>query len=751
MKKIKQILLTITLLSLICVLPICASASTQVDDFTLEILKELSIMEGDQYGNLELDREVTRAEFTKMAVKASKYKNSVALNLSISPYKDVTYKKWYAPYIKAASDNSLIKGYSDGSFKPENNVLYEEAVTVLLRLLGYTDDDFGASWPYGQMGIAEAIGLCDDIGCSVGENMDRSDVAGLINNFLRTYQKGTTTEYINTLDYSFAEDVILIATANEDSSVGSDKIYTSAGTYKINKWFNYGYVGKKGDALLKKGDELILFKADEQQESEYVIYQTLDDKIIIVTDNGLETLDIDKNLTVYNKTAKTSINALINTLAAGDTIKTYSNESGVLDYGFVKTDELKGPYTVASSGWINDFGFNNPTVNKNGLKTQASEVNVNDIIYYSEKLNTVWVYSDKVTGIYEKAIPNKDNPTSIQVSGVTYPIEGVNAFSKLSTGGEYILGDTVTLLLGKNGEIADVGTAKAESSSDYVYGYLAETGTKTFEDSSGSYSSYYATVVKANGEAVTYAVKSNYSAIKNKPVTVTFSGKYATVSVLNTSSGVSGTFSSDNKTVGNQTLSENVKILEVSTTETSEDSVYGSVLLPRLDGVKVKSSQVLLANKNAKGQIDELILLNVTGDLNSYGIVTEANSTEAGGSYKVDVAGNVLNVSGSKTYSVTKWQPCKITYEGNAVDTLTPLKKLTTAAKSITETTLKSGTSEYLLWDKAVVYIRKNDYNYMMISLKDLIETQSDYTVYAYYDTTASSGGRVRILTAIPK
>lgn len=751
MKIIKQILLTITLLSLICVLPVCVSASTQVDDFTLEILKELSIMEGDQYENLELDREVTRAEFTKMAVKASKYKNSVALNLSISPYKDVTYKKWYAPYVKAASDNSLIKGYSDGSFKPENNVLYEEAVTVLLRLLGYTDDDFGASWPYGQMGIAEAIGLCDDIGCSVGENMDRSDVAGLINNFLRTYQKGTTAEYINTLDYSFAEDVILIATANEDSSVGSDKIYTSAGTYKINKWFNYGYVGKKGDALLKKGDELILFNADLQNTNEYVIYQILDDKIIIVTDNGLETLDIDKNLTVYNKTAKTSINALTNTLAAGDTIKTYSNDSGVLDYGFVKTDELKGPYTVASSGWINDFGFNSPTVNKNGLKTQVSEVNVNDIIYYSEKLNTVWVYSDKVTGIYEKAIPNKDNPTSIQVSGVTYSIEGVNAFSKLSTGGEYILGDTVTLLLGKNGEIADVGAAKAESSSDYVYGYLAETGTKTFEDSSGSYSSYYATVVKANGEAVTYAVKSNYSTIKNKPVTVTFSGKYATVSVLNTSSGVSGTFSSDNKTIGNQSLSENVKILEVSTTETSEDSNYGSVLLPRIDGVKVKSSQVLFANKNVKGQIDELILLNVTGDLNSYGIVTEANSTEAGGSYKVDVAGNVLNVSGSKTYSVTKWQPCKITYEGNAVDTLTPLKKLTTAAKSITETTLKSGTSEYLLWDKAVVYVRKNDYNYMMISLKDLIETQSDYTVYAYYDTTPSSGGRVRILTAIPK
>ena len=130
MKKILSILIAVLL---VCVLPLSTNAKT-ADSDTLMILRELEILVGDGNGNLNLQSNVTRAEFTKMAIKASKFRNSVALNLNISPYRDVTFKMWYAPYVKTASENSLVKGYSDGSFKPENTVLYEEAVTVLLRL-----------------------------------------------------------------------------------------------------------------------------------------------------------------------------------------------------------------------------------------------------------------------------------------------------------------------------------------------------------------------------------------------------------------------------------------------------------------------------------------------------------------------------------------------------------------------------------------------------------------------------------------
>ena len=731
------------------VLPLSVSAA-EVGSDTLAILKELSIMEGDGNGNLELERNVTRAEFTKMAVKASKYRNSVALNLNISPYKDVTFKMWYAPYVKTASENSLVKGYSDGSFKPDSTVLYEEAVTVLLRILGYTDSDFGVSWPYGQMGIAESIGMCDGLGCVVGQTMNRNDIAALFGNFLRTYSKETSVEYINNLDYSVVEDVILVATSNEDTSVGSNKIYTTAGTYKINAWFDHSIVGKKGTVLLKNGDELIFFTPDNQIINEYTVYQALD-KNIIVTENGeFSSLDIDKNLTIYNKSSKTSLNAFVNELSAGDTLITYSNAGGVLDYGIAKTGELKGPYTVKISGNISEYGLTSPSILKNGRKIAESDIEKNDILYYSQKLNTVWIYSDKVTGIYESASPNKDSLTSVTVSGVQYTVEGVNAFSKLASAGKYNYGDTVTLLLGKDGGVADV-RENSESTSETVYGFLKETGTKNFTDSSGTYSAFYATVVTADGVEATYAAKNNYETIKNKVVSITFSDKYAVLTAVKSNGGVSGLFSEENSRIGSTAYASNIAIIEVSTDDASETAVYSKVYPIRLNGITLKSSQVLYAEKNALGAVTKMFIKDVTGDLNKYGIVTEANAGQNSSSYKVDIGGTEITVSNSKTYSVTKWQPCKIIYSGNSIDTLMPLKKLTSSLKSVTETNCKSDGTEYLIADGATAYVRKTDYTYMMISLKDLIADQENYTVYGYYDSSAANGGRIRILTAIPK
>ena len=744
-------LLSLTLAFVILCISLLSSAAyaQNADSNTLTLLKELGIMEGDSSGNLNLGNFVTRAEFTKMAVKASKYRNMTATNLKISPYKDVMYKDWYAPYVKTAGDGGLVKGYADGSFRPENTVLYEEAVTVLLRILGYTDDDFGVSWPYGQMGIAQSLGMCDNVECAVGQAMTRNDCAVLLGNFLRTYTKGTQSEYITELDYSIKENIILIATSNEDVSVGSGKIFTSDGTFKINSYFDYSNVGRKGTAVIKNNDELSLFIPDNQAREEYTVYQVLDKSIVVMYGGEYTSIDFDRELTVYNKSEKTSLKNISAELGVGDTLITYSDELGTLDYGFVKTDSLKGPYTVENSNWLSTYGINNPAVNKNGKAVTAAEIKVNDIIYYSEKLNTVWAYEKKATGIYEKAMPNKDNPTSVQVSGETYAIEGVNAFKKLSTGGEYSYGDTVILLFGKNGDIADVKSADSESAS--VYGFLAETGTKTFTDDTGTYSSYYVKIVKADGSEVYYAVKSDYSDFKNRVVMIELSGRYASLKTTQSVS-VSGAVSSKNGTIGNTALDPNVQILEVSTTDISETAEYKTLYTARLDSVNLKNTQVIFAHKNASGAITELFLKNVTGDLNKYGLVTSAPSKNSnGGSYTVNINGEVINVSNSKTFSVSKWQPCKIIYSGGSVDTLTPLSKLKDEISSLSETKLTMGEQDYLVSDTVSAYVRKSDYTYQMISLTELIENQKDYYIYAYYDTLPSSGGRIRVLTAIPK
>ena len=155
----------------------------------MNLLSELKIMAGDPDGNMRLNDYVTRAEFAKVAVNSSSAKNSVATSLKVSPFSDVTYKHWSAPYVKVAVENGICEGYTDSTFKPDNNVTFEEAVTMMLRILGYTDGDFGISWPYGQIGMANNLDMTLNMNANVGEPLTRGQVATLVYNTLNTKTK----------------------------------------------------------------------------------------------------------------------------------------------------------------------------------------------------------------------------------------------------------------------------------------------------------------------------------------------------------------------------------------------------------------------------------------------------------------------------------------------------------------------------------------------------------------------------------
>ena len=68
------------------------------DNTKFTVLKELGSMNGDENGDLALDRYVSRAEYVKMVVALSEQRDSVSKMLKVSPYTDVSYNAWYAPY-----------------------------------------------------------------------------------------------------------------------------------------------------------------------------------------------------------------------------------------------------------------------------------------------------------------------------------------------------------------------------------------------------------------------------------------------------------------------------------------------------------------------------------------------------------------------------------------------------------------------------------------------------------------------------
>lgn len=170
-----------------------------------EILRALEILQGDENGNLKLDTGVTRAQFVKMAVAASTYKDDANVKLSVSQFPDVSATHWAAGYIRVGVSSGWIKGYLDGTFRPDGNVKLEEAVTIVLKLLGYTDADFVGSYPDGQLAKYKSLKLYNGVSATQGQELTRRDCMNLIYNVLCTATK-TGTPYGKTLGYTADSD-----------------------------------------------------------------------------------------------------------------------------------------------------------------------------------------------------------------------------------------------------------------------------------------------------------------------------------------------------------------------------------------------------------------------------------------------------------------------------------------------------------------------------------------------------------------
>lgn len=750
MKKFISYFMILCIVLSVCVIPQTAFGATNINDGALGLLSYLNIMSGDPDGNMRLDDAVSRAEFSKMAVTASSYKNSVASSLAFSPFPDVTYKHWAAPYVKVAVSGGIVSGYPNGTFEPETTVLYEEAVTMMLRVLGYKDEDFGNSWPSGQLGIAENIDLTDDIDCVAGDVMTRRDVAKLVYNALKTELKDLSTELsVAVFDVRISEDAALIATHSEDTTIASDSILTSEGTYKLDIELNRDYVGMKGDIAVKNNKKLVGFipDGDSRATEEYIVYSTFDNKVLAYKNGSITQLDVNDGIKVYNGTAQTTFGMIKQSVELGDKIRVKRLEAGDIDYITYTEGNLLGPVTAMGSNWQSLWQTPaDVSITRDGASVSASAIKSYDILYYLPDMNMVMAYSNKVTGIYETAEPNRDAPTSIIVSGKSYKIECSNAFNKIHSGGEFEYGDTVTLLLGKDGEVADVISPSATV--ENVVGYVIGTGIKEYNSGNvDTFKNYYIKVVQPDGNTYEYVTDRDYSESLNSIGKIDFSNGYARIVDVSTSS-VGGTFNWSSKKFGSDKVSSSVNILDIGTRDNSIGSMYAKVYGQRLDGLSIAEKNVLYAEKNSSGEIITLILDNVTGDAYEYGLVVSTMSTASTKSYTYMVDGNRYTTTTSGNYSIGRGVAVKIMGRAESPNSLNKIESVSGKPTMVSSNKIAIAGNTYELSDKVACYKDESslEAEYSMISIYDVIEKYSDCKITAYYDKTIKSGGRVRVL-----
>lgn len=104
------------------------------------------IINGFPDGNFYPERTLTRAEFVKMLF-ISLNPPIPMIHISNPTFSDVPFSYWASGYIENAVLLKWIKGFPDGTFRPDEPLTKEQVLTILARAAGWIKDDSFPSLP----------------------------------------------------------------------------------------------------------------------------------------------------------------------------------------------------------------------------------------------------------------------------------------------------------------------------------------------------------------------------------------------------------------------------------------------------------------------------------------------------------------------------------------------------------------------------------------------------------------------------
>ena len=513
-----------------------------------------------------LNAVVTRGAFARMLVAYSTFRESVGSQGAVGTlYKDLPGSSAYAPYVRIAVQQGWMSGYTDGTFRPDNAVTLEEAVTAVLKLLGYKMTDLSGSFPQAQLNKASELGLRNQLERQQGEALNYEECAILFYN-------------------------ALTANAASGSAYG-----TSLG---------------------------------------------------------------------------------------------FAVSNGQVDTSSVMLSSLKGPFIADGT---TQLPFAPVSVYRNDKVSSSAELTKYDVYYYSESLQTVWIYTRRAAGRITAVSPSASAPTSVTVAGSTYTLGSSAVASQVSSLNGGGVGQVVTLLLGMNNEAAGIVTG--EEADSVFYGVVQSSARSLIEENGADVLQKVA-VLCTDGITRTVNVDKSLNFPAGWLVEITVGPDGENVEHVSGRS-TSGTINENATALGDAALADDVEILD-----TTSEGVAGTVRPSRLSGVTLSDLDVRYYTVNDAGQIDRLILNDVTGDLWSYGVLDDVknlamNYSDLKNLFTGIVAGDSASGTTTTTGTTTGAAKGGTDGSGSASDTTTTVTGATAADRL---SNLLVPTTSEILW-----------------------------------------------------
>ena len=622
----KKRFVSLCLAGLIMVAP-ASAVFTDISDSrvsqTAAVLDALGIMQGVGGGSFAPGKALTRAQFCKLAVTAMGV-TDVSPYASYTIFPDVKHSHWAAPYINAAvrhpelKEKAIIRGYADGSFGPNKIVSYGEVCTMLLRMLGYKEEDVGPFWPADYIAQAQAIGLTDGVTITDARAaVKRGDAAVLLLNALNTDKKGEEgSTLLDKVASSTVKDCILLETGKTYSALAADAalfyedgVVDTESPRKTAGTLDSSMIGVYGTIVIGKGSSKVAVGVipNGNKTEAYEVVNAAADRI--VTTNG--TLRPDRKTKLYisrDHVMNEYENAWAN-LQSGDTLTLYYNEYGVLQLMAVL------PKTTAGAAHSFVYGLATSrripaeyTIIKNGAKIDASKLKKYDVVTLDAANRQAIVSDTKLSGKYQTDSTTYSHPSQVKILGKDFEVSSEAA----ATFKDMKLNDYITLLFDADGNVAAAYPKKDVSAE--MQGIVTKIG-------GGK-----ATVTLTNGLTLRdIEITPLINPISGQDITSSLLGRLVTVSqsgeradlIRRTLSGkTAGNWSVAEGKLGSNAVSSKVRVYE----EVLSGAPLNAINVSDIDLTSVPASQIKYTVQDNAGTVTNIVLGDVTGESWIYGI-----------------------------------------------------------------------------------------------------------------------------------
>lgn len=467
------------------------------------VLTSLEIIDGYPDGTFKPLNVVTRAEMAKMIIIALGLKDYA---VGVSTFSDIAKDNWAQGFINYAAGLGIIKGYPDGTFKPNATVSYDEATAMIIRALGYTPESLVGEWPVENTIKAKVLGIFKDINYAGPAGVNRESVATLLYNAL-----GCEIGSVNSDNQWVGQD---------------DTMYARLEVQKINAAVIKGtedsvinlrpYVGVYAETYLNNDDEIIAIV--EKSTSLTVDKQTSTTIESDGVEYNLPTSFVADKFVNGVKTSTTSaiiLDSIIAVDLSGKTIDTVYSVSTWQD-----ANEFKYEADMLENDNLNGYKFtldNNDAIDLASFEllgiSKLSNLSKDDIVYVytaNNYITRIEVGTEVITG---KVTRYSDKDKEYTIGGKVYYSYATNVS----------LGDTGTGLLDYYGDIYSwtvidgttdnyavvIATAAGVSGFDYgkVKLYTKDDDTLIIDAKDASVFASAAAI--AAGSLVTYSIDSN--------------------------------------------------------------------------------------------------------------------------------------------------------------------------------------------------------------------------------------------------